>query len=121
RDQRFHQSRAGLYLQKLDCQSALRGEAAFVDHRDEAGIALGFEDAMLPDFFLRLGSVEATQQRECERQICLYSWRREHESSGRFVWSCPDLGPCIHVFMTASKARRGWGGARRRAASRSTQ
>ena len=60
RDQRLHQRGAGFDLQEFDFQPALGGKAAFVDHRDEACIALGFKDAVLPDFLLRMGGGEAT-------------------------------------------------------------
>ena len=53
-DQRLHQRGAGFDLQDLDFQAVLGGKAAFVDHGDEAGVALGFQDAVLPDFVLRL-------------------------------------------------------------------
>ena len=50
---RLHQRGAGLDLENFDLQAVLGAEAAFVDHGDEAGIALGFENAVLPDFLLR--------------------------------------------------------------------
>src|SRR5262249_9032051 len=53
-DERFHQCRAGLDLQKFDLQTAFGSKTAFVDHSDKACIAFGFEDAVLPDFFLRV-------------------------------------------------------------------
>jgi len=62
RDQRLHQRIAGFDLQQFDLQSALGAEAALVDHGDEAGIALGFKDAMLPDLFLRVASRKAADQ-----------------------------------------------------------
>ena len=71
REQRLHQRSAGLDLQEFDLQPAFGGEAAFVDHGDEAGVALGFKDAVFPDFLLRLRAGEADGERNGGRCKCL--------------------------------------------------
>src|SRR5262245_38417130 len=87
----LHQRGAGFDLQNFKFQAALGSKTAFVDHRDEARIALGFEDAMLPNLFLRVSGRDTAKKPNRE------NWqfrRRKHESSnitcaaGNPVCSC---------------------------------